>query len=59
MRVDILECRRWEEGNDVTNRRVLIDLIKGAEIQENSHPDGRILVLSRFKPIINSQTDIE
>lgn len=59
MRVDILECRRWEEGNDVTNRRVLIDLIKGAEIQGNLQPDGRILVLSRFKPIINSQTDIE
>ena len=52
MRVDILECRRWEEGNDVASRRVLIDLIKGVEIQENLHPDGRILVLSRFKPII-------
>ena len=49
MCVTLLECRRWTDGDDVRNRRILIDLIKEAKIEENSHPSGRILVLSRFK----------
>ncbi|XP_078317014.1 receptor-type tyrosine-protein phosphatase epsilon-like [Crassostrea virginica] len=46
MCVTLLECRRWTDGDDVRNRRILIDLIKEAKIEENSHPSGRILVLS-------------
>ncbi|XP_056017470.1 receptor-type tyrosine-protein phosphatase epsilon-like [Ostrea edulis] len=46
MRVCVLECRRWKGESDSSNRRVLLDLINEARVEEMTHPEGRILVLS-------------
>ncbi|XP_061191969.1 receptor-type tyrosine-protein phosphatase kappa-like [Saccostrea echinata] len=46
MRVSVLECKRRKGENDKINRRALIDLITEAKIEEKTHPDGRILILS-------------
>ena len=48
MRVAVLECRGWEDEFDGKSRRILIDLVQEAKIEERTHPTGRILVLSRF-----------
>ncbi|XP_065921324.1 receptor-type tyrosine-protein phosphatase epsilon isoform X2 [Magallana gigas] len=47
MRVAVLECRGWEDENDSKSKRILIDLVQEAKIEERTHPTGRILVLSR------------
>ncbi|XP_056017465.1 receptor-type tyrosine-protein phosphatase alpha-like [Ostrea edulis] len=46
MSVCVLECRRWKGESDSSNRRVLLDLINEARVEEMTHPEGRILVLS-------------
>ncbi|XP_052684164.1 receptor-type tyrosine-protein phosphatase epsilon-like isoform X2 [Crassostrea angulata] len=46
MRVAVLECRGWEDEYDGKSRRILIDLVQEAKIEERTHPTGRILVLS-------------
>lgn len=46
MRVAVLECKGWEYEYDNKNIRVLIDLIQETKIEERTHPNGRILVLS-------------
>lgn len=48
MRVAVLECRGWEDEYGSKSRRILIDLVQEAKIEERTHPTGRILVLSRF-----------
>lgn len=47
MRVAVLECKGWEYEYDNKYIRVLIDLIQETKIEERTHPNGRILVLSR------------
>lgn len=49
MRVAVLECKGWEYEYEYDNKniRVLIDLIQETKIEERTHPNGRILVLSR------------
>jgi hypothetical protein len=44
----VLECRRWNGENDSSNRRVLLDLINEARMEDRMHPGGKLLVLSRF-----------
>ncbi|XP_056019827.1 receptor-type tyrosine-protein phosphatase epsilon-like [Ostrea edulis] len=46
MSVCVLECRRWKGESDSSTRRVLLDLINEARVEERTHPEGRILVLS-------------
>ncbi|XP_061196028.1 receptor-type tyrosine-protein phosphatase epsilon-like [Saccostrea echinata] len=46
VRVTILESITWRGENDTAGRRILIDLIKEAKMEENTHPGGRILLLS-------------
>uniref|UniRef100_A0A8W8NGP5 protein-tyrosine-phosphatase n=3 Tax=Magallana gigas TaxID=29159 RepID=A0A8W8NGP5_MAGGI len=46
MRVAVLECRGWEDEYGSKSRRILIDLVQEAKIEERTHPTGRILVLS-------------
>ncbi|XP_056017442.1 receptor-type tyrosine-protein phosphatase U-like [Ostrea edulis] len=46
MSVCVLECRRWKAESDSSNRRVLLDLVNEARVEERTHPEGRILVLS-------------
>ncbi|XP_056017459.1 receptor-type tyrosine-protein phosphatase T-like [Ostrea edulis] len=46
MNVCVLECRRWKGESDSSNRRVLLDLVNEARVEERTHPEGRILVLS-------------
>nr|XP_034311837.1 receptor-type tyrosine-protein phosphatase epsilon-like isoform X1 [Crassostrea gigas] len=46
MRVAVLECKGWEDEYDSKSRRILIDLVQEAKIEERTHPTGRILVLS-------------
>ncbi|XP_065921325.1 receptor-type tyrosine-protein phosphatase epsilon-like [Magallana gigas] len=46
MRVALLECKGWEDEYDSKSRRILIDLVQEAKIEERTHPTGRILVLS-------------
>ncbi|XP_056019859.1 receptor-type tyrosine-protein phosphatase C-like [Ostrea edulis] len=46
MSVCILEGRRWKGESDSSNRRVLLDLINEARVEERTQPEGRILVLS-------------
>ncbi|XP_065922546.1 receptor-type tyrosine-protein phosphatase epsilon [Magallana gigas] len=46
MRVAVLECRGWEDEYDGKSRRILIDLVQEAKIEERTHPTGRILILS-------------
>lgn len=53
MRVAVLECKGWEYEYDNKNIRVLIDLIQESKIEERTHPNGRILVLSRLHTIIH------
>lgn len=48
MRVAVLDCKCWENEYDNKNIRVLIDLIQETKIEERTHPNGRILVLSRL-----------
>lgn len=48
MRVAVLECQGWEDEYGSNSRRILIDLVQEAKIEERTHPTGRILVLSRF-----------
>ncbi|XP_056017458.1 receptor-type tyrosine-protein phosphatase epsilon-like [Ostrea edulis] len=46
MSVCVLESRRWKGESDSSNRRVLLDLVNEARVEERTHPEGRILVLS-------------
>ncbi|XP_056019826.1 receptor-type tyrosine-protein phosphatase alpha-like [Ostrea edulis] len=46
MSVCVLECRRWKAESGSSNRRVLLDLVNEARVEERTHPEGRILVLS-------------
>ncbi|XP_056017456.1 receptor-type tyrosine-protein phosphatase epsilon-like [Ostrea edulis] len=46
MSVCVLECRRWKGESESSNRRVLLDLVNEARVEEMTHPEGRILVLS-------------
>ncbi|XP_062587740.1 receptor-type tyrosine-protein phosphatase epsilon-like isoform X2 [Saccostrea cucullata] len=46
VRVTILESTTWKGENDTTGRRILIDLIKEAKMEETTYPGARILVLS-------------
>ncbi|XP_056014348.1 uncharacterized protein LOC125676360 isoform X2 [Ostrea edulis] len=46
IRLSVLECTKRLGENDTNSRRVLIDLIKEAKMEEKTYPDAKILLLS-------------